>query len=171
MNRRIICGLLVILVLFSFFGCVGKDTDVPDQNSQTENNTDKQDKYESSGEAVMKEIIIEVNDRELKVALENNSSSEALAEKLKDQNIVVYAHDYGSFEKVGDLGFSLPRNDRQITTKPGDLILYQGNQLTLYYDTNSWSFTKLGEVTNINRDELRNILGSGDVTLTLKKAD
>ena len=65
------------------------------------------------------------------------------------------------------MGFSLPTNDKNITTKAGDLILYQGNQITLYYDTNSWNFTKLGKVQN----ELKEILGSGNVELTffLKK--
>ncbi len=119
----------------------------------------------------MNEIIIKVNGRELEVKLENNTSSIALTQKLKDGDITVNARDYGNFEKVGSLGFSLPTNDKRITTEAGDLILYQGNQITLYYDTNSWTFTKLGKVQNISKDELKNILGKGDVILTfsLKK--
>ena len=54
--------------------------------------------------------------------------------------------DYGGFEKVGALGTELTRNDRQITTQPGDVILYQGNQITIYYGTNSWSFTRLATI-------------------------
>ena len=80
---------------------------------------------------------------------------------------IIDAHDYGNFEKVGDLGFSLPRNDTQITTTPGDLILYQGNQFTIYYDENSWNFTKLGHVDNMTQEELKKLLGDGDVTITL----
>jgi len=112
---------------------------------------------------------IEVNGRELNVKLENNSSVDKLLEKLDEGDIVINAHDYGSFEKVGDLSFSLPTNDQKITTKPGDLILYQGNQITLYYDTNTWTFTKLGEVTDVSESELRKILGSSDVKMILKK--
>jgi hypothetical protein len=70
-------------------------------------------------------------------------------------------------EKVGDLGTSLPRNDEQITTEPGDLILYQGNALVIYYAPNSWNFTRLGKIDGITKDELTNILGSGNVTVTL----
>ena len=75
-------------------------------------------------------------------------------------------HDYGSFEKVGPLGGELPRNDEDITTVPGDVILYQGNQVTIYYDENRWNFTRLGHI-DIDQDELKSILGSGDVTVTL----
>ncbi len=113
----------------------------------------------------MDTINIKVNDNVLKVRLENNSSVDAFIEKLKDGDIVVNAHDYGNFEKVGDLGFSLPTNDKKITTRSGDLILYQGNQITLYYDTNTWTFTKLGKVEGISEKELKDILGSGNVTL------
>ena len=73
---------------------------------------------------------------------------------------------YGSFEKVGSLGTTIPRNDEDITTTPGDVILYQGNQVTIYYDENRWDFTKLGHI-DIEQDELKAILGSGDVVAIL----
>ena len=75
--------------------------------------------------------------------------------------------DYANFEKVGSLEFDLPTNDKQITTSYGDVILYQGNKITIYYDTNTWSFTKLGKINNVTQDELKDILGSKDVTVTL----
>ena len=65
------------------------------------------------------------------------------------------------------MGTSFPKNDKQITTSTGDLILYQGNKFSIYYDTNSWSFTKLGKIKNINTNELKALLGTGDVTVTL----
>ncbi len=102
------------------------------------------------------------------VKLEDNSSSKALLEKLKEGNVTSNANDYNNFEKVGELGFNLPTNDKQITTKPGDVILYQGNNICLYYNTNSWNFTKLGEVTNVDSTELKSILGDGSITMTLK---
>ena len=71
------------------------------------------------------------------------------------------------FEKVGSLGFNLTRNDQQITTEAGDIILYQGNQFVIYYDTNSWNFTKLGYIDNINQEGLKQILGRGNVTVVL----
>ena len=109
---------------------------------------------------------IHVNDAVLTVKAENNSSSEALLQLLEAGDITISMHDYGSFEKVGPLGTTIPRNDEDITTTPGDVILYQGNQVTIYYDENRWDFTKLGHI-DIGQDELKEILGSGDVTVTL----
>ncbi len=90
-----------------------------------------------------------------------------MKEKLSEGDVIINAHDYSNFEKVGDLGFSLPRNDTQITTTSGDLILYQGNKFVLYYDENSWNFTKLGHVDNMTQERLKELLGDGDVTITL----
>ena len=74
-------------------------------------------------------------------------------------------HDYGSLEKVGSLPWSLPRNDEQITTEPGDIILYQGNQVTIYYDVNTWSFTRLAKIDGATKEELLDALGDGNVTV------
>lgn len=113
------------------------------------------------------EIKIRVNGRSLVVKLEDNSSTEALLEKLKLGEVVLNAKDYGNFEKVAELDFTLPRNDEYITTEAGDLVLYQGNHITLYYDNNTWSLTRLGKVENITQAELKEILGDGEVILTL----
>ena len=109
---------------------------------------------------------IHVNDTVLTVKAENNSSSEALLQLLGTGDITITMHDYGSFEKVGPLGTTIPRNDEDITTVPGDVILYQGNQITIYYDENRWDFTKLGHI-DIEQEELKAILGSDDVTVIL----
>lgn len=120
-----------------------------------------------SEEIMSEKMKLIIGDTTITATLTDNSSAQALVEKLKEGDITLTLHDYASFEKVGDLGFSLPRNDIQITTKAGDLILYQGNQFVLYYDTNSWSFTKLGRIDNMSEKELKSLLGSGDVTITL----
>jgi len=98
--------------------------------------------------------------------LESNSSSEAFFEKIKKEPLTVDMNDYGGFEKVGDLPWELPANDKEITTKPGDIILYQGSRITIYYDENTWSFTKLGSIPGVTREELLNVLGEGDVTVS-----
>ena len=116
---------------------------------------------------VEEKLYLTINGTKISATFEDNSSAQALKEKLAEGDIIIDAHDYGNFEKVGDLGFSLPRNDTQITTTPGDLILYQGNQFTIYYDENSWNFTKLGHVDNMTQEELKRLLGDGDVTITL----
>lgn len=108
-------------------------------------------------------IKLKVNDHILDVELENNSATRELVNRLKTGNVTVNASDYGNFEKVGDLGFSLPANDENINTEPGDIVLYQENQISVFYDSHSWSYTKLGKIQNT--DNLKEILGSGDATL------
>ena len=112
-------------------------------------------------------IKITVNNNVLEVKLEDNEATKSLVERLKNGDIKVKANEYGGFEKVGNLDFSLPRNDTKITTSAGDIALYQGNQISLFYNSNSWSYTKLGRVQNVSGAELKNILGSRDVTLIL----
>ena len=100
----------------------------------------------------------------LTATLADNSSALAFFELLEKAPVTIKMSDYGNFEKVGPLGTSLPRNDTHITTESGDIILYQGNQITIYYDTNSWNFTRLGKVDGKTQAELKQILGNGDVT-------
>ena len=108
-------------------------------------------------------IYAHINGAVIKIRPENNSSADAFIELLKNGDVTVEMQDYGSFEKVGPLGTELPRNDTQITTAPGDVILYQGDKITIYYDVNSWNFTRIGKVQDTSKDELKSILGSGDV--------
>ena len=101
--------------------------------------------------------------------LEENSSAKALKEQLAKGNITVEMNDYGDMEKVGSLGINLPRNDRQTTTGPGDIILYQGHNLVIYYDANSWNFTHIGKVNGVStREEMLDLLGGvGKISITL----
>ena len=105
--------------------------------------------------------------RTFTATLVDNSSTQALKEQLAKGNITVEMEDYASMEKVGSLGISLPRNDRPTTTGPGDLILYQGHNFVIYYDKNSWNFTRLGKIDNATQPELKAALGKGDVKVTL----
>lgn len=99
--------------------------------------------------------------------LEDNSSAQAFREMLLDGPLTIHMSDYGEMEKVGSLGKSLPTNDENITTGPGDLILYQGNSLVIYYDTNTWNFTRLGKIDGVTKQELLAAFRNGDVTVTL----
>ena len=118
----------------------------------------------SEGEETM--LYITVNGTTLTATLANNSSAEAFRELLANGPCTIQMSDYGNFEKVGPLGQSLPTNNQQITTEAGDIILYQGNQITIYYDRNSWNFTRLGKINGVTSQQLRDILGSGDVSVT-----
>lgn len=111
---------------------------------------------------------ITVGDCELQATFEDNSSAEEFRELLEEGPLTVEMEDYGGFEKVGPLGTSLSRNDTQITTQPGDVILYQGNQITIYYGTNSWSFTRLARIDDPTG--LQEKLGEGTVSVTFSLA-
>jgi hypothetical protein len=110
---------------------------------------------------------IKIGEKVLTATLVENSSVDALKEALSEGPITVNMRDYGSMEKVGSLGMDLPRNDKQITTEAGDIILFQGSALVIYYAPNSWNFTRLGKINNVTAEELREILGDGNVTITL----
>ncbi len=112
-------------------------------------------------------IKLKVNDHIFDVELENNPATKELVKKLETGNVSVNATDYGNFEKVGDLGFSLPANDENIKTEPGDIVLYQKNQISVFYDSHSWSYTKLGKIQNAS--DLKEILGSGNTTLEFSR--
>ena len=110
---------------------------------------------------------LNINNHELTATLYDNSSVDALVEALSEGPITINMSDYADMEKVGPLGMSLPQNNENINTEAGDLILYQGNSFVIYYSINSWSLTRLGKIDNVTEEELIEILGDGDVTVTL----
>lgn len=110
------------------------------------------------------EVQSESGKHTLFATLSDNSSAAAFYKLLERGALKLKMKDYASFEKVGRLPTELPRNDEQITTSAGDIILYQGNQITIYYDTNLWSFTRLGKIDDIDEKQLKAILGKGSIT-------
>ena len=117
-------------------------------------------------------IYITINGQKVSATLSDNSSSRALVQKLSEGPVTYEAHDYGSFEKVGELPWSLPRNDEDITTIPGDLILYLGKNLVIYYDQNKWDFTRIGRLDGLNQQQIKAFVNAGKsnvkVTLSLE---
>lgn len=99
-------------------------------------------------------------------SLTDNSSVQALKELLAKGPLTIDMSDYGDMEKVGPIGTELPRNDEQISTEPGDIILYQGNSLVIYYDVNDWNFTRIGKINDVTQEELKKTLGEDNVTVT-----
>ena len=74
---------------------------------------------------------------------------------------------YGGFEQVGAIGKTLTRKDVQTVTEPGDIVLYSGSQIVIFYGSNSWAYTRLGKITDKTVAELEELLGAGDVTVTI----
>ena len=113
------------------------------------------------------EIRVTVGDNSFVIMLEDNESANALRDFLLDGDKTISASNYGGFEKVCQLGTSLPSNDKQITTEAGDVMLYNSNQIVIFYGSNSWAYTRLGKVEGLSADELDNILSGPETELTL----
>ena len=107
---------------------------------------------------------VQVGGSTFTATLEENEAVDALVERMEQGPVTIQMSDYAGFEKVGPLGTSLPASNRQTTTQAGDIVLYQGNQIVIFYGSNSWSYTRLGRVEDLTGWE--EVLGSGDVTVT-----
>ena len=130
--------------------------------AQTQSEQEKSDIKSEAGT-----MNIKVGDTVLTAALEDNSSAEGLKNLLANGPLTINMSDYANMEKVGPIGTNLPRNDQNTVTSAGDLILYLGSSFVIYYDTNEWNFTRLGRINNVNQEELKRLLGDGNVTVTL----
>lgn len=137
------------------------------QNDSNQQNNDESTADSNNDNERSNTMNITINGTALTATMEDNSSSQALLGMLQSGPLTIDMHDYAGMEKVGTLDTTLPTNDQQITTEPGDIILYQGNQITIYYGNSQWSLTKLGHIDNVTAEELRQLLGSENVTVTL----
>lgn len=131
----------------------------------------EQTAYPTQEEETAKMLIMRINDIETAVEWENNPSVEALMELCADKSLVIEMSMYGGFEQVGSLGARLPANDVQTKTAAGDIVLYSSNQIVVFYGTNSWAYTRLVHMTGLNETELKEMLGKGNVTITLSMED
>lgn len=112
-----------------------------------------------------------INGNEASVEWENNDSVNALAELVSSEPLTIQMSGYGGFEQVGSLGAKLPRDDAQITTGAGDIVLYSGDQIVIFYGSNTWAYTKLGRITDRTDAEIADLLSNGDVTITISNAE
>ena len=169
MIRTLAIGILSTFIL----ACEKLPDPVAPDTPREENNEGKENNgNDNSGETdtTMPETIkITVSGKTLPVRIEDNNATKELVKVLRKAPISYDANDYGGFEKVGNLGFSLPASDSQISTQPGDVILYSSNQIVLFYGTNSWSYTRIGKMEYSTLDELKVFLkaGQGKITVTL----
>jgi len=110
-------------------------------------------------------LVIDTGKEKLYATFEDNRSADDFINKLSSSSISVKMEDYGGFEKVGDLPFSVTKSDSEITADPGDIILYEGNKITVYYGHNTYEFTKLASIGNTDGEKMKKALGEGSVTL------
>ena len=143
-----------------------KDDEETPSDAQPQLPVSAQEESTTEETQVNKALTLTINGREVPVTWENNDSVAALSE-LSSDGLTVNMSMYGGFEQVGSLGSSIPRNDKQTSTSYGDIVLYQGNQIVIFYGSNSWSYTRLGHI-NLDRSEMTDLLANGDVTINLK---
>lgn len=112
-------------------------------------------------------IQLTVNRSTKDIVLADTQAAKKLMSLLEESHISVRISDYGGFEKVGALPWSLPTENRQMTTSPGDVMLYQGDNIVIFYGENSWSYTPLGRIEGASADELRSFLSGSSIEATL----
>lgn len=115
-------------------------------------------------------INITIDGRSMSATLADNVATKALVENLANGSITITMNNYGGFEKVGALPWSLPSANTQITTKPGDIMLYNSNNIVIFYGQNSWAYTPLGVLETTDSSEISSFVGSGDKQVTLSLA-
>lgn len=123
----------------------------PSDNSTTEENT-------------VEKMNLQIGNNSFTATLESNAAVDALVDMMREAPVVIQMSNYSGFEKVGSLGTSLPTSNKQTTTQSGDIVLYNGNQIVIFYGSNSWSYTRLGRIDDLSG--WKDALGSGDVTVT-----
>ena len=160
--------ILLAITLILLTSC-GKSTDTPtlttDDPSTTITTPSDDNQTIKEDETANMELTLKINDIEVDVIWTDNDSVRALKNLAKD-GLTINMSKYGGFEQVGSIGSTLPSADTRITTNPGDIVLYSSNQIVLFYDSNTWSYTKLGHI-NLSKSELTDLLGDEDVVITL----
>ena len=124
---------------------------------------------EAFAQTMEQKMYITIGEETHTVTMEDNVGTRALIAALQTENIDYIAHDYGNFEKVGYIGQSFPTDNHQITTSAGDLVLYGGDNICIFYGSNSWSYTRIGKLDGLSADEVRRFVkaGEGEVNITL----
>ena len=191
MKEKMILIAFCMTIMFSMSACSGNAKNSGDnQNAGTEISTSENAETESSEENVMSEgtakyqqaekdesaedeaigdgsMTMKIGDTKVNVDWEDNQAVERLRDMAKDGDITIQMSMYGGFEQVGSIGQSLPRDDKQTTTRSGDIVLYSGNQMVVFYGSNSWSYTRLGHISDKNEAEMADLLSQGDVKITI----
>ena len=137
--------------------------------SSVESESQTTDRETMAEEISAMNMMVQVGGSTFTATLEENTAVDALVEMMEQDPVTIQMSAYSGFEKVGPLGTSLPASNQQTTTQAGDIVLYQGNQIVMFYGSNSWSYTRLGHIDDLTGWE--EALGSGDVTVTFSLED
>lgn len=166
MKKILFLSLLLVLGLMAA-ACARSSGILPSPEPTGDASTSPIPEANPETEDSMNTMILIVDGTELTVIWEDNQAVAELAQYVQEKDILVNASRYGGFEQVGSLPQSFSSNDRQMTTSPGDIVLYTGDQMVLFYGSNSWSYTKLGHIEGLTRQELTDLLGKDSVEVRL----
>ena len=122
---------------------------------------------ETGNEQEAKTMRMWIGETAVQVAWEDNAAVRSLRALVAEQALTIEMSMYGGFEQVGSIGTDLPRSDAQTTTQAGDIVLYAGDQMVVFYGSNAWAYTRLGHITDQTPEQMKDLLGNGDVTITV----
>ena len=163
---KTITAILALVMALSLCSCGGAETGSSEETEHTQISQEETSATEAEAKAGV--LLLEVNGKTLEAELEDNEAAQALKTLIGEEGLKLDLEEYGGFEKVGPLPEALPASDEQMDTSPGDIVLYQGNEISLFYGENSWSYTKLGHVKDMDGTQLQEILGDGNVSIVLR---
>ncbi len=158
-TKNIWLPMFGIMLIFS--GCFANqptNADVTGEKQQTEIQSER-----VAGNQEARRMKLAIGETEVPVTWENNAS---VADLQKNLPLTIQMSQYGGFEQVGSIGRSIVRDDQEITTHYGDIVLYAGNQIVIFYDSNSWAYTRLGHI-NLSQQEMTELLSKHDVSITI----
>ena len=142
-----------------------------EQKTESEEITGSDSEVQTAEEEAVKTLQMKIADTVVEVAWDDNESVEALRKLCEEEPLTIEMSMYGGFEQVGSIGSNLPRNDVETTTSAGDIVLYSGNKMVVFYGSNSWAYTRLGHVTDQDEAGMTQLLSNGDVTITVSLED
>ena len=142
-----------------------------EQKTESEEITGSDSEVQTAEEEAVKTLQMKIADTVVEVAWEDNESVEALRKLCEEEPLTIEMSMYGGFEQVGSIGSNLPRNDVETTTSAGDIVLYSGNKMVVFYGSNSWAYTRLGHITDQDEAGMAQLLSNGDVTITVSLED
>ncbi|QFJ55332.1 cyclophilin-like fold protein [Pseudobutyrivibrio xylanivorans] len=163
MKIRIAFTIVILVSIMLGITACGSNTN---DNAATETSTLREEPKVNEAEVNdTKSMVMKIGEIPVDITWEDNASVEEL-KSLADSGLTIPMSMYGGFEQVGPIGTSITRDDKQTTTSAGDVVLYSGNQLVVFYGSNSWAYTRLGKI-NLSEKDLIELLSNGDVTITL----
>ena len=142
-------------------------TQVPETTAINKQETQAQSVEQTEQTEQTSALQMTIGNTPASVDWEDNAAVQALTELCRNHPLTIQMSMYGGFEQVGSIGTDLPQNDVQTTTSSGDIVLYSGNQMVVFYGSNSWEYTRLGRITDKTQAELTELLSNGNVTITL----